>query len=111
MGTTLHAFTSYKVIEDLGDYEIHYENDEDYTIAHGNWHYIYTVLQYAGHLGAELHIPTYDWIESAQEVHENGLILTDTNLFIRGLEAVISTINQLEENENPLIDSDDWFSI
>ena len=29
--------------------------------------------------------------------------------FIGGLEAVLTGLNQLPENDNPLIDSEDWF--
>ncbi|OSA73573.1 hypothetical protein B2H86_14560 [Clostridium botulinum] len=111
MSRTLHAFKSYKVKIDMGEnYEIHYEDDEDYDIALGNWHYIYSALQYAEYLiGMEIDIPMYDWLDDAYEVHENEMILTDSGLFIRGLEAVINNINQLHKNENPLIDGHDWY--
>jgi hypothetical protein len=111
MGRTLHAFKSYNIKIDLGGfYEIHYEDDEDYEIALGNWHYIYTVLQYAEHLiGTEISIPAYHWLEDADKVNNKGMILTDSSLFVKGLESVISNIKKIKENDNPLIDGDNWY--
>lgn len=109
MGCILHAFKTYKVENDMGSYEIHYEDDKDYSISYGNWHYIYTVMQYASSLiGEDINIPVYDWLDDADEVYENGMKLTDTNLFIKGLEAVLNNINNLNESDNPIID-DDWY--
>lgn len=110
MSRALHAFTSYAVKEDMGDYKIHYENDKDYDIADGNWSYIYTIVQYAGYLiGTELNIPIYDYFEDGYRVYKEGMTLTDIDLFIKGLNAVINNINELTANENPLIDGSDWY--
>lgn len=109
MSTTLHAFKNYIVNDDMGNYEINYEDDEDYDIAMGNWHYIYTIMQYASSLiGEDINIPVYDWLDDADEVYENGMTLTDSNLFIKGLEAVLTNINKLNKCENPLIDGYEW---
>lgn len=111
MSRTLHAFKSYKVKIDMGEnYEINYEDDEDCDIATGNWNYIYTTLQYAEHLiGTKINIPMYDYQDDAYEVHKDGMILTDSGLFARGLETVINNIKQLHKNENPLIDGKKWY--
>lgn len=36
------------------------------------------------------------------------MILTDSNLFIKGLVSVLNNINKLNKCENPLIDGDEW---
>ena len=108
MSTTLHAFKNYIVKDDMGNYEIHYEDDEDYNIATGNWHYVYTIMQYASSLiGEDINIPVYDWLDDADKVYEDGMILTDSNLFIKGFESVLNNINKLNKCENPLIDGDE----
>ena len=102
MSTTLHAFSTYTVDEND---EINYENDKSFDIAYGNWHYIYTALQYAEYLnGVELNIPIYDFIEDGWQVKKNGMNLTEPVKFIIGLERVLTELKQLKDNENPLID-------
>lgn len=109
MSCTLHAFKKYEVKQNFYNYEIHYIDDEDYSIATGNWHYIYTIMGYASSLiGKEVNIPVYDWLDDADKVYTDGMILTDSDLFIRALESVKHNINKLEENENPLIE-DGWY--
>lgn len=107
MSTTLHAFSSYTITDDN---EINYENDKDYDIAYGNWHYIYTALKYSEYLtGVELSIPVYDYIEDGWDVKNNGMNLTEPEKFIIGMEATLTGLGHLPENENLLIDEDDWY--
>jgi hypothetical protein len=110
MSTVLHAFTTYSIKGDYGFYEIVYENDEDYDIASGNWHYIYTILQYGDFLlGIETNIPVYDYLDDADRVKKNGLELTDPQIFVKLCETVLKNITKLSDDENPIINGEDWY--
>ena len=104
MSCTLHAFSSYKVEEVDGSLEIIYENDEDYDIAYGNWHYINKVIKYGNILlGKNIILHCYDSIDEAERVKEKGMELVEPLKFAKKCEAVIENVKKLSGTENPLL--------
>lgn len=109
LSRTLHAFKSYRVekIDCLPG--IYYKDDKKYDIASGNWHYVYTVIQYGNFLlGTNVSLPVYDWVDDACSVKEKGMKLIEPQELVKICEAVIENITKLSDTENPAVEGEDW---
>jgi len=95
MSTTLHAFRNYKIEKFNYQEEIIYEEDEDYDINSGNWHYIYQILDYGKLLlgiKEDIMIPVHDKYDDVDWVENNGICLIEPSLMIHICKVVLNNI-------------------